>query len=496
MSEERLQQPEPMARESKAEPKRGRPLQTGVRTLIVLVATCGVTFWAARYLWESQHPAYRVALGLQAGNPPERMNAIRLLVHVGIRDTAVAIPPLIAALSDPEPEVRVGACEALRQLICGAVKPGPSADAVRAASTTLIGSPKDPKPDVRIAALKALDAIVSFTPSNGSIDLERVFVAASEMLEVQDAEVRVAALGALGAAASKVPHVPPATLRANLADESSDVRAAAIKALVCFQRDLDRWIPFIFEALEREEGAGIHYQLSYDLGQVRPPTLSAAALPALVKGLNSRSQKVRLCALSFIEALGRDAGPAIPNLIEIMSYPTDTATVGPRTAYPAASDLACACAAARALGRIAPDTPSAGEVIQALTEVVRTGHTDRRGAAAYALGEFGPKAVEAVPALIDFIQDKVATKFGDGSAVTALAKIASDTPLADEAVSCLSEALQAESEFTRQKAIDALVRFGPKAAVCIPRIRALANDRFFIIRSAATRALTVLEAAE
>ena len=58
--------------ESKAEPKKGRHLQTGVRTLIVLVATCGVTFWAARYLWESQHPAYGAARGLEARNVADR----------------------------------------------------------------------------------------------------------------------------------------------------------------------------------------------------------------------------------------------------------------------------------------------------------------------------------------------------------------------------------------------------------------------------------------
>ena len=46
----------------------------------------------------------------------DRVNATRLLVQSGIGDTAIAIPPLIAALTDPEPEVRVAACEALGPL--------------------------------------------------------------------------------------------------------------------------------------------------------------------------------------------------------------------------------------------------------------------------------------------------------------------------------------------------------------------------------------------
>ena len=57
----------------------------------------------------------------------------------------------------------------------------------------------------------------------------------------------------------------------------------------------------------------------------------------------------------------------------------------------------------------------------------------------------------------------------------------------------LIEALHAESEYTRQQAIDAIVRFGPKAAVSVPRLRALVNDPDAAVRSAAARALTALE---
>ena len=210
MSAKRLRKPEPTTSESKAEPKRGRPLQTGVRTLIVLVATCGVTFWAARHLWESQHPALGAASGLKDRSPSERVNATRLLAHLGIGDTAVAIPPLIAALSDPEAQVRVAACEALRPLVLDAVRAGSSADAVRTAISAVIGTLEDPKPDVRIAAAGALDYMMSSKGLAGAIDLERVFVAVSGKLGDQDADVRIAALGALGSTARKLTTGPPA----------------------------------------------------------------------------------------------------------------------------------------------------------------------------------------------------------------------------------------------------------------------------------------------
>ena len=497
MSDEYVMKLEPKMSESKAEPKRGRALQTGVRTLIALVAACGVTFWAAQYLWERQHPAFSAARGLHASSASERVNAARLLVQAGIGDTAIAIPPLIAALTDPDAEVRVAACGALRPLVSDAVTTGSSADAVFAASTALIRSLNDPNSDVRIAAARVLEAIISLKVSAEMIDIDGVFVALSQTIGDQDVGVRIAALGALCSTACKVTAQPPAALTANLADTSADVRLASIKALAKFQRDLDGWIPSIFEVLERELELRVRIAGSNALIQLRPPTFSAIALPALVKGLSSRYQDVRFCAACLLAALGHGADPAIPKLIETISYPIDLAMVGPGSAHPANWDPAWA--AAHALGKIAPGTPSAGEVIEALTEVVRAGHPYRRVAATHALREFGPAAGGAVPALISVIRENAKTKadLTDGAdAATTLGWIAVGTPMADAAVNSLTEALQAESEYTRQQAIDAMLRFGPEAAVSIPRLRTLVNDPHASVRSAAAKALTELGATE
>jgi HEAT repeat protein len=344
MSDERLTGPERKMSDSKAEPIEGRPLQTGVRTLIVLVASCGVIFWAARYVWEIQHPAYGMARGLQAHSPSERVNATRLMEQVGMGDSAVAIPPLIAALRDAEPEVRVAACQALGPLVADAVLAGTSADAARTAVTAMTGLLEDPKPQVRIAVAEALSGITSLQGSARAMDLERVFVTVSGRLGDQDADVRIAALHALGSTARKVTHSPPAALRANLADKSAAVRAAALKALVSFQRDLDRWIPRIFEVIEREEGAGARAALSHAVSQIRPPAFSAAALPALVKGLDSHHSEIRIRACWLIGELGHDAGPAIPSLMKCMSYPIDTAMFGSGMARPITWDQELAAA--------------------------------------------------------------------------------------------------------------------------------------------------------
>jgi HEAT repeat protein len=494
MSLDRLLRPEPRKSESASGPNKARRFQTGVRTLIVLVASCGVVLWAARYLWESQHPALAAARGLQARSPSERVYAIRELVQTGIGDTGIAIPHLIAALLDPDAEVRVAACEALTPLTYNAVMASSSADTLRSAITALIGSLQDPRPAVRIAAAKALDSIISVKGSAGVIDLEGMFVALTEMLGDRDTEVRIAALDALGSTARKVSVEPPAALAAGLADESAGIRTAAIKALACFHRDLDRWIPSIFGVLEREAELRVRNASLQALSQLRPPTYSTRALPALITGLSSRYPEIQLVAAFLVGALGPDARPAIPDLIKALSYPIDSTKVGPGKEHPMAWDPGCE--AAQALSKIAPGTPSAGEVIQALTEVVRAGHPYRRVAAANALDQFGPAAVAAAPALIIVLRENAATKaaFGDGaSAATALGQIAPGTPVADEAVASLIDALQAESAYTREQAINALLRFGPKATVSIPRLRALLNDPHASVSSAAAKALAALE---
>jgi HEAT repeat protein len=114
MNDKHRSRPNSMTAEAEVKRERGRPLQTGVRTLIVLVASCGVVFWAARYLWERQHPAFSVASGLKARDIADRVNATRMLAQTGIGDAQIAIPPLIVALRDPAASVRVAACDALR----------------------------------------------------------------------------------------------------------------------------------------------------------------------------------------------------------------------------------------------------------------------------------------------------------------------------------------------------------------------------------------------
>ena len=116
---------------------------------------------------------------------------------------------------------------------------------------------------------------------------------------------------------------------------------------------------------------------------------------------------------------------------------------------------------------------------------------DRRGAAAGALGRFGRDAASAVPALIERLRATTSApvSYGDGeSSVWSLGQIAPDTATADKAVTALTAALDANSEYTRAAAVRALIRFGPKAARALPRIKAMQQDASPLVRAAATSA--------
>jgi HEAT repeat protein len=527
-------------------PKRVRRPQRGVRTLIVLVACCAVILWAWRYLSENYDPLFvesrslqKQAIGLLGSSKPaERLAAIRELERPRAADSSTAVPPLIGALEDPVTEVRVAAAEALGSIGFGLVKQGSGGETIREAATALIRCLKDPEPAVRGAAAKTLGSIGPSVLKSGPggetiresatalirclkdpepgvraaaatslgeiasprlasmatppIDLEDVMDALVETLGDRDAKVRLAVIKALASHALESGD-PPKALAEGLKDESAENRAAVVSGLNLFRRGLDPWVPLLLRLAERDPDPSVRQQCFITLNYAfKPPAITAAVVPALTASLRSEGAKVRSHVATLLSVFGADARAAIPELLRTLNEPLDpqvASVSGPFATVDPAS------AAASALGRIAPGSAEAKEVIAALIEVARSGPLKRRGWAAYALGEFGPAAEEAVPVLIKAINDAAPDdKFEhEASAALALGKIAPDTPSADQAVAALLPVLQSEVWFSRMNAIEALRRFGPKAAAAIPRLRALKNDRNVEIRDAAAKALRTIE---
>jgi HEAT repeat protein len=354
----------------------------------------------------------------------------------------------------------------------------------------------NPKPDMRACAADKLAGVLWAKPQDDP-DRPAVLAALLKRLGDDHADVRVKVLGALGALAHNSSDPPPAELAHSLADKYPGVRMAAVETLARYPCGLDRWIKDIFEVLECAPRNRIG-EATYTLLKVRPQRFSAPAISAMIAALGSRHPSVRCCAAHLLGTLGPDAVIAVPALIAALSSPYD-ATIDGQWKLGDPQELDPAYAAMDALYRIAPGTPSESQAVQALTDVVKNGHGSRRAAAAGGLTRFGPGAVSAVPTLIDAIKEnaKPGAQFWQGAqAAFALAKIAPDSPAADEAIALLTEAVGVVSWDTREITVNALAAFGPRAQSALPALRALRLYPDSAIRSAVAKAIIALGANE
>jgi HEAT repeat protein len=397
------------------------------------------------------------------------------------------VPALIAALKDPEAEVRAAAAQGLGQVVSD---PAAAGAAVRA----LVNTMGDGDPTVRIASVDALRAIASIrrAAKRPPLDAGRALDVLLALLRDGDAGVRSAAVGAIGPVGQAAAVGPPPMLVALLDDPSADLRGAAALAIADFKQGLDPLIPRLLRLLEQDgSGPGSVYSRAL-YGLVSPPVPAAitpAILPALAETLKSRDREVQCVTITFLAKLGAEAQGMIPALIRTMNEAIDSDPGEFGRREPSNT-------AARALGEIAPGTSRADEAIAALSDVLRRGHARRRGSAAYALSRFSQGAAAAIPALVEVLRRTLPSDPSalDGGVATAeaLGEIAPGTDRADEAVEALGAALEARSEYTRLAAIKSLRRLGAAAAPALPRLRKLQNDPRPQVSAAAAAALAEL----
>ncbi len=496
---------EPGSEITRIAPGKARRLQTGMRGLLVVVACCAVMSWSARRVWETRHPVVAAVRGLQSDDPAERTRATRELMFEGVAEPGRAVPPLIGALADPERGVRIETVEALGAIGGDAVGGGSAGDAIRAAMSGLIRSLNDPEPVVRAAAVFALVRIAATRGMTGPIDMRPALDAIAAALTDRDDRVRQAAFDGLTICGPSCTASPPAALIAALGHSSAAHRAKAVKALASFGCDLDPWLPFLLRSLEHDE-PDVRGACWSVFARERPPAFSAAAIPALVAALGSRARIVRARAAWALQPHAREpsAAIAIPVLLKLLKEPLDRDPGGlerPPGVAVGFGDGDPAVAAAHLLGQVAPRTTAPGDVALALADAVLSEDFERQHAAIEALGQLGPAAEPAIPALVRILREGLAvqggSRFVDGySAITALGRIAPGTNSADAAIAALSEALDSRSEATlhlRLAAIDTLRAFGKTAANAIPRLRACANDSDARVKAWATRTLEAIE---
>jgi len=463
-------------------------LRAGLRTVIVLVGCCGVLLWTAHIVWEENRPAKVMIRALESRDPSERVDAIRELEQVGLGDSGIVIPPLIAALGDTKVEVRTAAAITLGTIGSDAVKTGTDRNLARAAISALLGALDDPEPVVRTAATTALGYVAGSEGSSRLIDLNVVIADLVARLSDRDAEIRLAVLHVLTAVGQASGVDPPKELAAALKDESAGNRSTAVTALVRFPRGLDPVVPHLFWMMEHDDEPAVRTVCAEAMERVRPPAITPAAVPALIAALGRPDRRVQAVACSTLIQFGSDARAAIPALIAIAREKRADPSIAEEWRWVPAR------LAIQALGRIAPGTELHGEAVSALIEVLRAEDASNRNSAIDALEPFGPAATSAIPDLILIMKTTPDTDRDNdaGSAARTLGRIAPGTPSSDEAVAVLTKALHSKSRRTRSGAIRALWQFGPQAATAIPRLRELVKDPDNYVRSAAESLLARL----
>lgn len=511
-------------------PKETRRLQDGVRSLVLLVASCGAIFWVTRNVWEAADPIRAEYLSIQreaidklhSDAPSVRLAGILELVQTKQGDPTLPIAPLIATLDDPDAEVRIAGGKALGPIVADAVKLGAGAGAARDATSALVRSLKAPEPGLRAAAVDSLGMIAGVRPGleiATPIDRKAVRDEVVGLLRDPDAGVRRAVIHTLSHDyAFPRTDDPPEELAVGLEDEVAENRIAATVALVRFNRGIDPWIPRLLRLAEHDPDPKVRERCRNVLTapMLRPPAVTAAVVPALTPSLSSGDPRIRYSAAQFLYRLGPEGRAAIPDLLRLLREPLDPKLEPLQVqAIEASEDRDPASVAASSLGSIGPGSDQAGQVISALTEAARSGPLIRRTRVVYALGEFGPTAIEAVPVLIGILEDPAARKFiqeeekaaresgkrkndsayihGEAEAARALGKIAPATPQADRAVAALQPVLDSAAAFSRIAAAEALGRFGTSAAAAVPKLRAMKDDRDASVRKAAARALGLIE---
>jgi len=177
--------------------------------------------------------------------------------------------------------------------------------------------------------------------------------------------------------------------------------------------------------------------------------------------------KRRGMAADVARALGPAARPLIPGLVRVALSDDHWSVRTP---------------AIEALGEIGP---GAVEAVPALVTVAKGTDSGLRQAAAQALGAIGPPAKDALPALGDAaLDDWYAT---GTAAVRAMVRI---DPAGRTVVPSLARALSAEPGRVRVAAAAALADMAPKAARATPQlIDALSESGFLSVREHAVRAL-------
>ncbi len=247
-----------------------------------------------------------------------------------------------------------------------------------------------------------------------------------------------------------------------LKDRDEQYRQQAVKALGAIGEEDRTMIPFLIAALSDRSGL-VSGQASAELAG-----MGKEVVPSLLRALKDAKNSTRIQILYTLSQMGPDASAAVPALTELLKR----------------SESSDRIAATVVLAKIGPEARPA---VPALLETLKDKKKPECHLAVRALGRIGPDAKAAVPALVEMLKEKnpmtfpveinafVPEVFQGGSeevtpAVEAASTLGQIGPNAKEAIPALLEAHQSAKDTPgpsgfnlKWAAFNAIQKIDPKA---------------------------------
>ena len=252
------------------------------------------------------------------------------------------------------------------------------------------------------------------------------------------------------------------------------------------------WGPQVFVQALTDESVRMGEAAAHALAEIGPQAVDA--VPALLQALMNEEDAGLRQAVS--DALGAIGSEAVPALVQALADEDErvrnAAARALKDVGPQAVDAVPALI--QALGDPDDDVGLAAasalgdvgpEAIPMLVEALGERDANARRGAILALGRIGPEAKEAAPLIIRALEEESEWLVRSSAAYA----LGSMQPDASEAVPALIQALGDESEYVRAAAADALGDFASQAGDAIPALIELLADEYAGARSSAVRAL-------
>ncbi len=444
--------------------------RSGLKTLLIVVALCGMMFFVASQVRDAMRPALGKIRALRSTKVEDRRAAAEGLVGLNLDDAKLAIPTLKDALGDPDHKTNIAILLALGEAGLTVARDPAGRSEARDAIRAVVGAITDPQESVRFESRRILklftfvpvgDAGPLYDPAPVARTLARLVIGDPSPMARSDAALTLILV------ARESPADPPAELAAALTatDLPGDVRGVAASLLGAFPKGHPKAFPSLVEAL-KDRDPKVRRGAAMGLAMLGPAT-AKPALPALIAMLSEPSGDP-IPAPTPTMLISQATRPPFLSVLSLKATPDDP------TPY---STWDPALSAAQAVGAMVSGLESPEGAIEALVAMLSADQAWRREASASILNRLGRKAATAAPAMVEALlrvipdaQSRLAPDL-----IQAIAKASPHTPDAEGAVDALTKALSGASDSTIYAAANALVYFGPTASPALPMLRTLSQ---------------------